>query len=136
MQQYLDTKSTSLSPSYISRKLQEKEMDSLATVLEREINFSKPDWRGAVLRHSQCFSSCPMPELKAVLLVTGNERHKSWGQALCPTQHPQMCVPCTALLHIPKNDTGWSLTPNLSHGLAGEQLYSLDPIHNKPWICL
>lgn len=77
-------------------------MDSLSTVLERDINSSKSDWRGAVLRLSQCFSSCPMPELKAVLLVTGNERHKSLGQALCPVQQPQMRVPCTALLHIPK----------------------------------
>lgn len=136
MQQDLDSKPASVSRSHISRKLQEKEMDSLSTVLEREINSSQCDWRSAVLRHSQCSSSCPVPELEAVLVVTGNERHRALGRALCPGQQPPASVPCTAPLHIPKNGTGWSLTSNLSRGLAGEQPNSSDPIHNKPWTCL
>lgn len=63
---------------------------------------------------------------EAGLVVTGNERHQSLGRALCPVQQPHMSVPYTALLHIPKTSTGWSLTSHLSHGQAGEQLYSLD----------
>lgn len=92
VQKHLDSKPTSLSHFHISRKLQEKEMDSLSTVLEREINSSKSNWRGAVLRHSQCSSSCPVPELEAVLVVTGNERHKCLGWALCPVQ--QLHIEC------------------------------------------
>lgn len=58
VQQYSDSKPTSLSHSPISRKPQEKEMDS---VLEREINSSKSDWRGAAPGHSPGFSSCAVP---------------------------------------------------------------------------
>lgn len=52
-------------------------MDSMSAELEREIKApSKSDWRGVVFRHRQHFSSCPMPELEAVLVLTGNENHK------------------------------------------------------------
>lgn len=50
-------------------------MDTMSAKLEREIKApSKSDWRGVVFGQRQRFSSCPMPELKAVL-VTGNENH-------------------------------------------------------------
>lgn len=68
VQQCLDSKPTGLPHSHISGKLQEKEMDSLPTVLEREINSSKCDWRGAAPRHRQCFSSCAKAELRLCLL--------------------------------------------------------------------
>lgn len=49
-------------------------MDSTSAELEREIKApSKSDRRGVAFRHRQRFSSCPMPELEAVLVVTGNE---------------------------------------------------------------
>lgn len=51
-------------------------MDSMSAELEREIKApSKSDGRGVVFRHRRRCSSCPMPELEAVL-VTGNENHK------------------------------------------------------------
>lgn len=62
-----------------------------------------------------------MPELEAVLVVAGNERHKA-GAGPVPCSAAPDEFPCTALLHIAKNSTGWTLTSHLSHGLAGEQL--------------
>lgn len=64
VQQCLGSKPSSLSHSHVGRKLQEKEMDSVPSVLEREINSSKCGWRGAALRHS----CCAMAELGLCLL--------------------------------------------------------------------
>lgn len=48
----------------------------MSAELEKEIKTpGKSDRRGVVFRHKQRFSSCPMPELEAVLVVTGNENH-------------------------------------------------------------
>lgn len=95
-------------------------MDSASTELEREIKApSKSAQRGVVFRHRQCFSSCPMPALKAALLVTGNENHNLKPeahviqQALCSLS-PGLDVSGStwraASLHVPLKEPGWSLT--------------------------
>jgi len=57
-------------------------VDSTSAEREREIKApSKSDRRGVVFRQRQRFSSCPMPELEAALVVTGNESHNPKPEA-------------------------------------------------------